>query len=146
MEKSKKIVVVDASVVAKWFIDEEYTGEALKMREDYKNGVVDIWSTQLMPFEVLNALRYNPEFSQKEIEKAANALSRYRIALYPLLNDLRESCVRIALKYGITIYDASYISLGYHLNKELYTADEKLLTKIGKDEEEAVHHIREYPA
>jgi len=143
MERSKKIIVVDASVVAKWFIDEEYTGEALKMREDYKNGVVDLWSTQLMPFEVLNALRYNPEFSQKEVEKAANALSRYRIALYPLLNDLREPCVRIALKYGITIYDASYVALSQFLNKQLYTADENLLAKVGKDE--AVHHIRNYP-
>ncbi len=145
MERSKKIIVIDASVVAKWFIDEEYTGEALKIREDYKNGVVDLWSTQLMPFEVMNALRYNPEFSQKDVEKAANALSRYRIALYPLLNDLREPCVRSALKYGITVHDASYVALGQILNKELYTADEKLLAKIGKDEE-AVHHIREYPA
>jgi len=142
MEKSKKIIVVDASVVAKWFVEEKHTSIALKLREDYKNSVIDIWSTQLMPFEVLNALRYNKELSQKEIETAANALSHYKIALYPLLNELIEPCVHIALKYGVTIYDASYVALGQFLNKPLYTADEKLLAKISKDE--TVHHIRNY--
>ncbi len=142
MERAKKIAVVDASVVAKWFVEEEYTEKALQLRDDYRSGRVDLRSTQLMPFEVINALRYKPGVGQMDIEKAAYSLSRFQVALYPLLNDLRELCIRISLKYGISIYDASYFSLSQHLGKNFYTADEKLLAKI-KDEEVA-HHINEY--
>ncbi|MHB8702277.1 MAG: hypothetical protein ACYC7D_14840 [Nitrososphaerales archaeon] len=55
----QKVIVADASVIVKWFVDEDYTKNAVKMKKDYMPGTVDTWSTQLMPFEVLNALRYN---------------------------------------------------------------------------------------
>ncbi len=95
-----------------------------------------------MPFEVMNALRYNPELGQTEIEKAGDALSRFKIALYPLLGDLKSLCLRTAYKYGLTVYDASYISLSQLLGSELYTADGKLIEKARGDEK--VFHIREY--
>lgn len=67
---------------------------------------------------------------------------RLKLALYPILGDLRDSCIRIALKYGLTVYDASYVSLSRLLNSELYTADEKLISKAKR--EATVHHITEY--
>lgn len=143
MERPKKIVLVDASVVTKWFVEEEHTQEALRMRDDYRRGAIDLRSTQLMPFEVLNALRYNSELGQREIERAGEALSRFKMALYPLLDDLKTLCVRIALAHGMTIYDASYVSLSQFLDRELYTADEKLLAKA-QGESQAVRHLREY--
>ncbi len=142
MERQKKIVVVDASVVAKWFVDEEHTKRALQLRDDYTKGIVDLRSTQLMPFEVLNALRYNPSLGQTEVEKAGLALTRFRMGLYPLLEELKDACVRLAFKHGVTIYDASYLALSQYLEKELYTADEKLLIKTKG--EETIHHIEEY--
>ena len=48
MERSK-IVVVDASVITKWFVEEEYSAEALKMREDYVNRLIDIAAPELLP-------------------------------------------------------------------------------------------------
>ncbi len=38
MEKEK--IVVDASVVAKWFLIEEYSDKALQLRNDYIRGAV----------------------------------------------------------------------------------------------------------
>lgn len=98
----------------------------------------------MMPFEVLNALRYNPELGETEIEKAADALSRLRIALYPVLGDLKELCMKAAFKHGLSVYDASYLSLSRLLNSSLYTADEKFIAKTKG--EGTVRHIREYPA
>ncbi len=46
----QKVIVADASVIVKWFVEGDYT-----------MGRIDIWSTQLIPFEVLNVLRYNQE-------------------------------------------------------------------------------------
>lgn len=138
----QKVIVTDASVIVKWFVKEDYTKNALKMKEDYTRGRVDIWSTQLMPFEVLNALRYNQEFGQEEIEKAASSLSKFKIALHPILDELADLSVQDALKYGLTVYDSSYLALSKTFDKQLYTADEKMLARIsGK---ERIAHLKEY--
>ena len=84
MERAKKIIVVDASVVVKWFVEEEFTEQALSLIGDYERRNIDLRSTQMMPFEVVNALRYNVELGQTELESAGDALMRFRMALYPL--------------------------------------------------------------
>lgn len=142
MERAKEVVVVDASVVVKWFVDDAHTEHALRIRADYRKGNIDLWSTQLMPFEVLNALRYNPEFGTQELIRAATALCAYSIALYPILDELKERCVTNALRYGITIYDAAYLALSELLHKKFYTADEKLLMKT--EDAETIRNITEY--
>ncbi len=140
--REKEVIVVDASVIVKWFVEEDYTRHALRMRDDYKKGIIDIWSTELMPFEVINALRYNSELGQQEIGKVTKSLSKFKIALYPLLKELGDLSIELALKYGLTIYDSSYLALGRTFDKALYTADEKMMSKIsGK---ERVTHLKEY--
>jgi len=144
MARPAKIVVLDASVLVKWFVEENDTKIALQMRSDYEKGIIDIWSTQLMPFEVLNALRYSQDLGQDEIEKVGESLARSQIALYPLLErNLRELCIRLAFKYGLTVYDASYIALAGSIDKTLFTADEKLYSKTSGKEN--VQLLAEYP-
>lgn len=60
MERPQEIAVVDASVAVEWFVEEESTEQALAVMKDYEARRMDLRSTQLMPFEVLNAPRYNP--------------------------------------------------------------------------------------
>ncbi len=42
---------------------------------------------------------------------------------------MAEKSVEIAMRKGLTIYDASYVALASLLNTVLYTADEKLIAK-----------------
>ena len=142
MERTKEVVVIDASVAVKWFVQEEFTDKALALAEDYRDRRVDLRSTQLMPFEVLNALRYNPEMGKKEVEKAGEALARLKISLYPVLGELSPLCLKAAMDHGLTVYDASYISLGRLLGCPVYTADVKLMDKTR--EVGSLHHISEY--
>jgi predicted nucleic acid-binding protein len=142
VERPERVAVVDASVAAKWFVEEEFTDQALKMVEDYERRRVDLRSVELMPFEVMNALRYNPEMGRAEIERAGDALSRFKIAQYPLLGDLKTLCLEAAYRYGLTVYDASYLSLSRFLDTELYTADKRFIEKTRG--EKKVRHIREY--
>ncbi len=139
----QKVIVADASVVTKWFVEEEYTRFALKILSDYTGGKVDIWSTQLMPFEVLNALRYNQKLGEREIEKAASSLARFRIGLHPILGELAEESIRSSVRYGLTIYDSSYIALSKAFDKELYTADEKMISKVSRKEGK-IMHLKDY--
>ena len=142
VERTKEIAIVDASVVVKWFVEEEDTAKALEMRSDYREGKVDLRSPQLMAYEVLNALRYNPELGEDDLARAGDALSKFQIVTYPLLGELKDLCLAAALKLGISIYDASYLSVGELLDRPVYTADERLIAKArGRGK---VLHLKDY--
>ncbi len=132
-------VVGDASVIVKWFIEEEHSDMALKLRDMHVNGEVHLVAPELLPFEVLNAIRYSDLFTLEEIKAIADSLLSYGIELYPLEKELAEKAVEIAVKRDITVYDASYIALARKLNTVFYTADEKLLERL--EEKEPLRHI-----
>ena len=134
-------VVSDASVVVKWFIQEEYSDKALKLRDMHVNGETCVAAPELLPFEVLNALKYSHLFNLEELKTAAISLSSYGIELYPLKGELAQKTIEIAVKKNITVYDAAYIALAQELNTILYTVDEKLIRKIGKEYSKIVLHI-----
>jgi predicted nucleic acid-binding protein len=122
-------VVVDASVALKWYVTENWTEEALKIVDDYQKGKIDIASVSLMPFEVLNALRYAPGTSIKDLQNTAKSLEKLCLDLHHLEGELSMRTMENALRYGITIYDSSYLSLGETEDAEVYTADMRLIRK-----------------
>ncbi|HKZ62079.1 MAG TPA: type II toxin-antitoxin system VapC family toxin [Nitrososphaera sp.] len=143
MERSKKVgaavvvvVVADASVIVKWFVDEEYTKKALELRQGYIDGKVDIACPSLLPYEVLNALRYNPEFGEEQARIASDALEKYQLRLYPILGEMASLCIKNSFAHGISLYDSSYVSLAEYLGVPLYTADEKILVRARGAREE----------
>lgn len=126
-----KIIVVDASVVAKWFVQEEETENALLLRNDYLKGKTVIACPDLLGYEVLNALRYKPSFGEKDLNEVASALRKYSFLSYPILNHgLADQAIKVAMKYGLSIYDSSYIAVANELDSTLYTADRKLVEKV----------------
>jgi predicted nucleic acid-binding protein len=126
----EEVVVADASVVVKWFVEEEHTGDALRLRDDYADRVVDIASPDLMPYEVLNALRYNPGFGESQLVETARALEKFSLWMLPLEEELAERCVENSLRYGISVYDSAYLSLGVVRGIPVYTADQRLIDKV----------------
>jgi predicted nucleic acid-binding protein len=142
VERPTKTIVVDASVVVKWFVEEQFTKQALALAEDYEKRRIDLSSVQLMPFEVINALRYNPELGQSEVENAGEALMRLGVALHPILKDIHALSLRCAYLYGLTIYDASYLALARFLGCDLYTADRRFIEKAKGDT--AIHNVGDY--
>ncbi|MDH5200822.1 MAG: type II toxin-antitoxin system VapC family toxin [Candidatus Bathyarchaeota archaeon] len=137
----EEVVVADASVVVKWFVEEEHTRDALRLRDDYVERVVDIASPGLLPYEVLNALRYNPSLGEVQLKDAATALEKYSLWLFPLEGELAARCVENSLKHGISVYDSAYISLGEVRGSPVYTADRRLVEKVGG---ENLRHISSY--
>jgi predicted nucleic acid-binding protein len=134
-------VVVDASVAFKWFTEEQDSGIARKVVEDYSGGIIDIASVELLPFEVLNALKYAPDMGLEDLKTAALSLDKLGLDLRPLRNDLSARCVENALRFGISVYDSSYLSLGELDDLPVYTADEKLIRKVGGS---ILRHISNY--
>jgi len=56
------LAVADASVVAKWFLEEADSEPARRLRDDFLEGIVRLRAPSILPFEVLNALRFHPRF------------------------------------------------------------------------------------
>lgn len=129
MERSQ-VIVVDASVVIKWFIEEEYSREARLLRKAYEDGIIDVAAPTLLPYEVLNALKYSGAFGEDELKEVASILDDFQFTLYNLEGKQALKAIELAMRKGITIYDASYVALALMLNTILYTADEKLLKKV----------------
>ncbi len=139
-------LVVDASVIVKWYVLEPDREEALRIREDYIDGRIELAAPALMPFEVLNAVRYSSDQLEAErLMDIAESLSLYGFRLYGLQGEYARLTAKIALERGITIYDASYIALAERLNTTLYTADEKLVEAMGEEHRGRVKLLSEYP-
>lgn len=119
--------VVDASVVLKWFLREEFSDAARRLRNDFVTGEVDLDAPTLLPYEVMNAARYSRAFSERELLRLAEALEALGLALHPFEGDLVALAVKLATSARTTIYDASYLALADNLGVKFYTADRELL-------------------
>ncbi len=105
MARGPTLAVVDASVVVKWFKDEDHTERAIALRDDWVRGRAALHTVELMPYEVLNALRYNPDQTAESLRRAAVNLCDYPFSFMPIA-DIAEMTIENALRYGISVYDA----------------------------------------
>jgi len=141
--RATSTVVVDASVVVKWFVEEENSDKAIKVRDKYIEGKIRLIAPEIINFEVLNALYYKRLFSESEIKEISEALDSYSFNLYPLKGKYAEKTIEVAFKNDITIYDASYISLAIMEDTYMYTADEMPTEKLKGEYSKYIKKIRD---
>ncbi len=137
-----EVVVPDASIIIKWFVEEDYSKEADLLRRDYVNQFIDIAVPSIIYYEVMNALRYSGIFGEDELNQIGDALHAYQFLEIPLKGEYLRETVKRALKHGVTIYDASYLAIAHIEKAILYTADEKLIEKV--NDPNLIKHIKEY--
>lgn len=135
-------VVVDTSVIVKWYIPEQHHEEARALRDAYLAGTVDLVAPALMPFEAVNALKYSGHYSGERLEQAAQSLSDYGIELVPF-GEI-DAVSEMAMKHDITVYDGAYVALAQERDTTAYTADGTLCEDIEGDDSRLVEHIRTY--
>ena len=129
-----KRLVLDASVVVKWFHDEEYTPEALMLRDANDRGVCEFLAPALIVYEATNALKKPPNlFSEKEVEDAVESIfSRLTDIVTPDKSGMGKT-IRLAFKHKITTYDASYIALAEDEKAVMVTGDKWLSSKVNNE-------------
>ncbi|MEM2995375.1 MAG: type II toxin-antitoxin system VapC family toxin [Candidatus Bathyarchaeia archaeon] len=125
-------VVLDASVIAKWYLKEKYSEQALKLRDNYISGRITITGPVILEYEVLNALKYSGVYSEQELVDIARSLNKYGFEYWRLKGELKNETIKVAVKYNITMYDASYLALATLMKTPFYTADEELLNRIAE--------------
>jgi len=134
-------VVIDANVVIKLFVKEEYSDFALKLKDAYLAGNIDIVVNSLMKYEFVNVLKYK-KFSASEIKLALKAIDDYSFQVEEFSSKIADLTSDLAVSRNITSYDASYVALASFLGCNLYTSDEKLIRRIS--DLKFVKHIKEF--
>ena len=130
MERSPKTLVVDASTVVKWFVQETDSDKASVLKTAHQNGDLQLTAPDLLIYEVSNALNYNPKMRVEEIVGSINRLFELDIDLIPPSMEFTNETCKFAQKHNIAIYDASYVTLADMIGTNCVTADGKLQKKL----------------
>lgn len=122
------MIVLDASVLLKWFVEEVDSPQALIYRRRHLEGKDFIAVPELTFYEIANVLVTRTKLSPDEIERNLKQLHAYEfeVAHWSEL----PGVIRIARTYALTIYDASYVALARLLKCPLVTADVQLTRKL----------------
>jgi len=124
------MVVLDASVILKWFIEENDSEKARAILNRYIKGDFIIVVPDFLLYEVANVLKYSGAFSEKEVTEAITSLYDLEIKIISSLPDVIKTMIKLSFQKGITSYDAIYLALAMELQVPLITADVRLYHKI----------------
>lgn len=144
MERKVKLVV-DASVAVKWFATEKYSEKALKIRDAYFNGDLELLAPDLIYYEVANALRFHRKlkFSKDDIVNAINSIKLLHITCPPSKLDWLKAS-ELSLGFNISMYDAIYIAFAINRECRLVTSDEKLYNKLNELQDNVIVLLKDY--
>ena len=137
------VFVVDASVAVKWFVPELDRAEAIRLREDFVRGAVDLFAPDLLIYEVGNALRFHPKATEAISAAGVRSLRTRQLVLEGVEDGVFDGAMGIARAEGITFYDAIYLALAEGRQAKMITADERLVRSL-REYRRRVLRLREY--
>lgn len=126
-------VVLDASVVTKWYTKEKDSEAAIEYKDMHVSGKLTIFEPSLLIYEVTNALNYNPNFSESDVKESIASLIDLDLKIIEPSKEMIAKIVSLARNYGTSIYDSSYLALGSMLDVNIITADSRFWEKIKND-------------
>lgn len=118
-------VVLDASVVLKWFHSkgEENIEAARRLRERFEAGELRALAPPLLWLEMLNVAARRWGWGEDRLEQLATSLPELGFELLePELSDIARWSAS-----GLTAYDASYVAVAERAGVELITDDAEIV-------------------
>lgn len=141
------IRVIDASVAAKWFLEEAGTPLAKDLLDRLDRAEVTFHSPDLILAEVGNILWKKVRSAQLgagQAQIAAKALPRYFEQLHPS-EKLIDRALQMALELDHPIYDCLYLACAERLEARVVTADERLYRALADSPHaQLAEHIRNF--
>lgn len=124
-------VVLDTSVVIKWFRQGEVLAEqALALRGAYLDGQIQVTLPSLLAYELANLLRYKADLSTEQVEAAEGSLFDMDLTWVLPSSAVMERAVELARTCDTTVYDATFAALAELLGATFVTADERLVRRL----------------
>jgi predicted nucleic acid-binding protein len=129
------VVVVDASVGAKWLlpeIGETWTGKAAALLSRYEKKEIEFVVPDFFYVEIANAIWKavrTGRVPQAFGNQALGLLMQREFATVPA-RKLLDDALEIATAHSRTIYDSLYVALAVQAKTQLITADERLANAL----------------
>ena len=124
------MMVVDASVAAKWYFPESHVAEARGLL----SARLELWSPDLIWCEVANIVWKRVRRGDIQPDEATDILAEFLKT--PIKGVAAKSLVASALEIAVatdrTVYDGTYLALAVDLNCQLITADDRLVNALKK--------------
>ena len=122
-----KKVVVDASVAAKWAVEEAHSAAAVRLLDCDEIHAPEHWLAEAV--NVLWCKVLKGDLDAKDANERTIELTRSPVIGTPIAG-LLASAFAIAVEHSVTIYDSLYVALAKERAFPLVTADEKLVRRF----------------
>ncbi|GAB4499203.1 MAG: type II toxin-antitoxin system VapC family toxin [Anaerolineales bacterium] len=125
-------LVIDSSVVIKWFMDEPLMEQARDILYAYQNNLVNLFAPDLLIAEVGNILWKKHRFHGLEVAETIQILGllqQFEIEYVPSYELIHEA-LQIAVQHQRTVYDALYLALSQSKLCMYVTADQKFVNGV----------------
>ncbi len=127
------MIVLDASVLLKCILkDEAGYIKAKGYLERHASRENNVAVPGLFFYEIANALSTKVVLTEEDAKQAFSFLWDLDFEIFDFGLDEFLSGIALAKKYGMTLYDASYIELARKLNCNFITADRELYEKASE--------------
>lgn len=126
-------VVVDSSVVIKWFVVEPYSAEARRLLSAYQSGALALLAPEFLLAEFGNIVWKQQRFrgmAGSDAQRIIDDFRAIRFVLTPITNIL-GTAYRLAVTQQCTVYDALYLALSVQQQCRFVTADGRLINTVG---------------
>ena len=145
MPQEPGLLVVDASVVLKWQLDdEEYIPQATALRNDfYSRRAVKAIAPHLLIYEVTNGILTAVRRKRLVSDKALEAINNLMELGVELREVEPEMILKLSLAHNLAAYDAAYLALAESEGCELWTGDRPFYQAV-KDGVSRVKWIADY--
>ena len=139
------VVVVDASVVIKWYLPEVHGEAALRLLDSPDEFIAPDHLFAETTNAVWKAVRQRALSAAEGYDIIERLDDEVEIELVSC-RDLTADAYEIAVAYGRSVYDAMYLALAIDRNTRLITADDRLFNALAKAPEIASHiqSLRDY--
>lgn len=128
------MICVDASVAAKWLLEEEHSDKADALYQACVQAGRPLVVPPLLPIELTNLLRRRMVRDRLSLEQAAQLLERFFTFPVSVINPetLHQKALALAAACDLpATYDAHYLALSQQLGCTFWTNDKNLVNSLG---------------
>jgi predicted nucleic acid-binding protein len=125
-------LILDASVVVKCLVPEVDSDRSKALLASWSQGQLDVAAPEIISAEVASMLSKR---ALRGLISHARAINLYQefvdlgIPLEPIAASM-PAALKIALRYGRSVYDSLYVALALEMGWDFVTADEKLYNAL----------------